>query len=31
MSVGLWVAVTVVMGMAAMGLCFLFLKACEKI
>jgi hypothetical protein len=31
MSVGLWVAVTVVLGLAAMGLCFLFLKACEKI
>jgi hypothetical protein len=31
MSVGLWVAVTVVMGLAAMGVCFLFLKACEKI
>jgi hypothetical protein len=31
MSIGLWVAVTVVLGLAAMGLCFLFLKACEKI
>jgi hypothetical protein len=31
MSVGLWVAVTVVLGFAGMGLCFLFLKACEKI
>ena len=31
MSVGLWVAVTVALGLVAMGLCFLFLKACEKI
>lgn len=31
MSVGLWVVVTVVLGLAAMGLCFLFLKACEEI
>jgi hypothetical protein len=31
MSVGLWVVVTVALGIAAMGLCYLFLKACEKI
>jgi hypothetical protein len=31
MSVGLWVVVTVGLGIAAMGLCYLFLKACEKI
>jgi hypothetical protein len=31
MSIGLWVAVTFVLGIAAMGLCYLFLKACEKI
>jgi hypothetical protein len=31
MSIGLWMAATLVLGLAAMGLCVLFLKACEKI
>jgi hypothetical protein len=31
MSVELWVAVTFSLGIAAVGLCYLFLKACEKI
>jgi hypothetical protein len=31
MSVGLWVTVTVVLGIAVMGLCYMFLKACERI
>lgn len=31
MSIGLWVAATVVLGLAGMGICYLFLKACEKI
>ena len=30
MSIGLWVAVTFVLGVAAMGVCYLFLKACER-
>ena len=31
MSVGLWVVVTFFLGIAAMGLCYIFLKAFEKI
>ena len=31
MSIGLWVAVTFFLGIAALGGCVLFLKACEKI
>jgi hypothetical protein len=31
MSVGLWIAVTVVLGLAGLGVCYLLLKACEKI
>ena len=31
MSVGLWVVVTVILGLAAMGLFYLFMKACDKI
>jgi hypothetical protein len=30
MSIGLWAAVTLVLGVAEMSLCYLFLKACER-
>ena len=31
MNIEMWMAGTFLLGMAAMGLCFLFMKACEKI
>ena len=31
MNLTIWIPVTVVLGLVAMGLCYLFLKACEKI
>jgi hypothetical protein len=30
-NVGIWLAAMFVLGLVSMGLCFLFLKACEKI
>jgi hypothetical protein len=31
MSISMWLASLFVLGLGAMALCFLFLKACEKI
>ena len=31
MNLSIWIPVTVVLGLVSLGLCFLFLKACEKI
>ena len=31
MNLTIWIPVTVVLGLVVMGLCYLFLKACEKI
>jgi len=31
MNLAIWIPVTVALGLVALGLCYLFLKACERI
>jgi len=31
MNLTIWIPVTVALGLVSLGLCYLFLKACEKI